>query len=95
MRNKGDSALRSGLPLFVTEWGATLADGGLDGATCPSDADAWHVWLRRHLVSWTAWKLDGCTDSSCLLRLGAPLDGGWTDEWLQGHGPYVRDKLLE
>ncbi|HEX9618614.1 MAG TPA: glycoside hydrolase family 5 protein [Polyangiaceae bacterium] len=95
-RNKGSAALGRGLPLFVTEWGATGADGGVaDPAVCDSEADEWHQWMRLHLVSWAAWKLDGCTDASCLLRAGAPLSGGWTDEWLQGHGPYVREKLLE
>ena len=34
-------------------------------------------------------------DSSCILRVGAPRDGGWTDEWLQGHGPFVRERMRE
>jgi endoglucanase len=96
LRTRAETALARGLPLFVTEWGATPADGGAeDRVVCEPQADEWHTWMRLHLVSWTAWKLDGCPDSSCLLRPGAPLEGGWTDEWLQGHGPYVREKLLD
>jgi endoglucanase len=95
LRYKADAARAQGLALFVTEWGATHADGGTDGIVCEPEADQWHDWMRRGLISWTAWKLDGCTDASCLLRQGAPVDGGWDDDWLQGHGPYVRQKLLD
>ena len=91
----GVTALAAGQAVFVTEWGATHADGGLDGIVCDAPAQAWHNWMNTNAVSWTAWKLDGCTDASCLFRAGAPVDGGWTDEHLQGHGAFVRAKLLE
>jgi endoglucanase len=91
----GAQAMAAGAAVFVTEWGATHADGGLDGIVCENEAQSWHEWMNGNKVSWTAWKLDGCTDSSCLFRAGTPIDGGWTDEWLQGHGAFVRAKLLE
>lgn len=94
LRSRANGVLRGRLPLFVTEWGATHADGGLDGIVCEEEAQEWHDWMDRNAVSWTAWKLDGCQDSSCLLEAGAPVDGPWTDEWLQGHGPFVRARLL-
>ncbi|NLE85556.1 MAG: glycoside hydrolase family 5 protein [Myxococcales bacterium] len=93
-RGKAEVALRRRVPLFVTEWGATHADGGLDGIVCESLAQDWHDWMNVNAVSWTAWKLDGCPDSSCLLQIGAPVDGPW-DDWLQGHGPFVREQLLQ
>lgn len=95
IRSKGAFALRRSLPLFVTEWGATHADGGRDGIVCEGEAAAWHDWMDENAVSWTSWKLDGCTDSSCLFREGTPVDGPWDDEWLQGHGPFVRERLLK
>lgn len=94
LRDKANQALAKNLPIFVTEWGATHADGGLDGVVCDADALAWHQWMNQNNISWTAWKLDGCTDASCLFREGAPPTGGYND-WLQGHGPFVRDRLLE
>ena len=33
-RSKAVAARNDGLPMFVTEWGATHADGGLDGIVC-------------------------------------------------------------
>lgn len=97
--NAAKSALSGGLPLFATEWGATAADGGV-GATpvCATEADQWHVWMNENSVSWAAWKLDDCDgqstpDTSCILANNAPLSGGWTDEYLNGHGSYIVSKL--
>lgn len=96
IRGQGSFALRRGLPLFVTEWGATHADGGVeDKRVCDTEAQDWHDWMNANAVSWTSWKLDGCDDTSCILQAGAPVDGPWTDEWLQGHAFFVRDRLLE
>jgi endoglucanase len=96
LRDKGDTALGAGLPLFVTEWGATAADGGLDGAVCETEAQAWIDWMGQNNISWTAWKLDGCTDSSCYFvdREVAP-SGGWGDSHLNGHAPFVIDKMRQ
>ncbi|MDQ0364367.1 cellulase family glycosylhydrolase [Catenuloplanes indicus] len=88
LRAKGDAAIRAGLALFVTEWGASHADGGLDGRICQSEAQAWIDWMRANGISWTAWKLDVGTDTTNLLSPGAPVTGGWTN-YLRGHGPFV------
>ncbi len=94
LREKADEALTSGIPLFVTEWGATAADGGVNGTVCETEAEAWHNWMDQHGVSWTAWKLDGCTDSTCYFvdREVSP-SGGWTDANLNGHAPFVIEKM--
>ena len=85
------------LAIFVTEWGATRADGGTDpnGEVCSDEAQLWHDFMNQQGISWTAWKLDDCTDLSCLLRQAAPRVGGWEDEWLNGHAPFVRDRMRE
>jgi len=94
--NKGNSALAKGLPLFVTEWGATAADGGLDGAVCQVKAQLWLDWMKSKRIGWAAWKLDSCEpDSSCLLSLDAPIDGGWTSQYLHGHALYVRAQMQQ
>lgn len=96
-RALAQTAYDAGLALFVTEWGATPADGGASAPTvCADDAQAWHDWMNERSVSWAAWKLDGCDDSSCLFNSDqAPADGGWTDQWLNGHAQFVVDRLLD
>lgn len=96
LRQKADVARNKGLALFVTEWGATNADGGLDGIVCADEAQKWDDWMNTHKISWTAWKLDGCEpDSSCILMPGAPVDGGWTSQYLHGHGLFVRGRMQQ
>ena len=96
LRGKANNALSKGLPLFVTEWGATHADGGTDGKVCLDEARAWHEWMNAQGVGWTAWKLDNCAqDSSCILAPGAPVAGGWTSEHLNGHGVFVRARMQD
>jgi aryl-phospho-beta-D-glucosidase BglC (GH1 family) len=94
LRQKGDVALGAGIALFVTEYGASHADGGTDGLVCLEEAQAWDDWMDSRKISWTAWKLDGCEpDSTCLLMPGAPKDGGWTSEHLHGHAPFIRGRM--
>jgi endoglucanase len=102
-QKKGDAALNAGVALFVTEYGGTHADGGIDGIVCDAPTKGWFDWMDVRGISSTAWKLDNCGgvgqdgtptgDSSCLLKQGAPVDGPWTDEWLHGHAPLVRDYI--
>jgi endoglucanase len=88
LRAKGDTAIRAGLALFVTEWGASHADGGTDGRTCLPEAQNWINWMKSNGVSWTAWKLSTGTDSTNLLASGAPVTGGWNN-YLHGHASFV------
>ncbi|HEX8630550.1 MAG TPA: cellulase family glycosylhydrolase [Catenuloplanes sp.] len=88
LRAAGDTAMRAGLALFVTEWGASHADGGLDGRVCLPEAQAWIDWMRTNGISWTAWKLSPGSDSTNLLAPGAPVSGGWNNH-LHGHAPFV------
>ncbi|MCR3754400.1 Ricin-type beta-trefoil lectin domain-containing protein [Lentzea californiensis] len=59
-----------------------------DGRTCLPEAQSWIDWMRTNGISWTAWKLHTGTDSTNLLRAGAPVSGGWNNH-LHGHAPFV------
>ncbi|MEI9937256.1 MAG: glycoside hydrolase family 5 protein [Pseudomonadota bacterium] len=94
--SKAKVALTRGAPLFVTEWGATKADGGLDGTVCLPEAQTWMDFLNEKGISWAAWKFDNCTpDSTCFLTPDAPINGGWTSEYLQGEGLFVRARMQD
>lgn len=99
LRQKGQTALDAGLPLFVTEWGATNADGGTarNPALCLDEAQLWHDWMNENKISWAAWKFDRCVDKTCyfLSTATVPTTGGWTDAMLNGHAPFVRDRMRE
>lgn len=95
LRDRADSAIAAGAALFVTEWGATHADGGTpdNPGLCLEEAEIWHQWMNDNGVSWAAWKLDDCVDESCYFVPGAPVDGSFSPEQLTPHGAFIRDKM--
>jgi len=91
LRDKANIAIANGLALFVTEFGATPSDGGViptatktgSGAIiCEPETNNWFAWMAENNISGAAWKLEQCTDSSCILAASAPVDGPWTDNYL-------------
>ena len=115
LRDKANAALTLGLALFVTEFGATPADGGVvskgDAYVCRDSTNEWWDWMSLNSISGVSWKLDQCTDTSCILTSKAPANGPWTDDYLTsdlkntavstgvtqggGHGLFVVDWLRE
>jgi len=99
LRDRAEAAFGKGLPLFVTEWGATNADGGTpkNPDLCLDEAQLWHTWMNSHKISWAAWKFDRCVDKTCYFNstMTIPTSGGWTDDMLTGHAPFVRDRMRE
>jgi endoglucanase len=83
--------------VFVTEWGATTADGGIleqGGRLCEDEAQEWMDWIDDNRLSWAAWRMQACTDISCIFAPGAKYDGEWTSDDLNGHGAFVVENLL-
>jgi endoglucanase len=95
LRERAARARNAGLPIFVTEWGATTPSGGVPPETevCDEEGDLWHQWMNENHISWAAWKLDDCADTSCFFAPGTMPSSATLPERLQGHGPYVVDKL--
>jgi endoglucanase len=93
LRALGNKAIASGAALFITEFGATHADGGLSNSdpardhyyACPDEANLWFDWMAQNNISGIAWKLDACSDASCILTSKAPMDGPWPDDMLSTH----------
>jgi endoglucanase len=85
LRDKANLAMAAGLPIFVTEFGATPADGGVppnNNRICHDETNAWWDWMALNNISGIAWKLDHCSDASCLLGSGASVGGPWPDSAL-------------
>jgi endoglucanase len=110
--NKANTAISLGLPIFVTEFGATPSDGGTskDNYVCEPETNVWFAWMAQNNISGASWKLDQCTDSSCILTADAPIDGPWTDNYLTqdtggtpidggekggGHGQFIVNWIRE
>jgi hypothetical protein len=93
LRTKAQAARDLGLPIFVTEWGATSAIAGEETYICEVEAQLWHDWMNANSIGSLAWGLcDITTEANCMVRPGTSETGGW-DGRLVHQGPFVRDKL--
>jgi endoglucanase len=100
-RNRADRAIDAGLPIFITEFGATPSDGGVpskgDNYICKTEANNWFDWIAKNNLSAVAWKLEQCADSSCILASSAPVDGPWPDNQLtsDANSVEIRPNILQ
>ena len=98
LKGKVESALSQGIPLFVTEWGTTNADGGNlanggDGGFNATETNAWLDFLKANNISHANWSLNNKVEASSALGEFASANGGWTDGDLTQSGRLVRGAI--
>ena len=65
-RVKADKAIKSGIPLFVTEWGCVNADG--DGAVDYKETYRWLKWMDENNLSSANWAISRKTEGASALK---------------------------
>jgi endoglucanase len=86
LRRKLDSALSSGLPIFISEWGTSRADGG--GGVYSEETETWLSFLNKRGISWCSWSLCDKNESSAALNPGASPTS-WSEADLSASGKIV------
>lgn len=66
LRNKLKKAIEKGLPVFVSEFGISSADG--NGNANTTEGDIWIDLLNEYSISWVCWNLSNKNESSALLK---------------------------
>lgn len=87
LRDRIDGALARGLPIFVSEWGTSRADGS--GGVFLEQAGVWLDFLEQRGISWCNWSLCDKNETSAALRPGAPTEGPWGGQHLTESGKFV------
>ena len=87
LRRRIDGALKAGLPIFVSEWGTSRADGS--GGVFLKEAGQWLDFLAERRISWVNWSLCDKDETSAALRPGTAPDGAWDQEALSESGRFV------
>jgi endoglucanase len=93
LRSKAEMAMRKGLALLVTEWGAGESNG--NGLFDRAKTALWMDWMEKNQLSWVNWNLTDKAETTALLVPGAPAEGGWTLDLLTESGKYIREQLLK
>lgn len=91
LRERADYALDKGLPLFVSECGASEASG--DGRLDADSWLAWQEWMRSRSLSWLAWSVGDKRETSALLLPEAPSRGAWGDTVLTPWGKLLTNEF--
>lgn len=91
LRQRVEDCLKAGLPVFVSEWGTSRADGS--GGVFPEESKLWLDFLEERGVSWCNWSLCDKSETSAALRPGTDPEGTWTEADLTESGKFVFDRL--
>ncbi len=90
-RQKAQTAINAGLPIFVSEFGTCEYTG--DGRYNFQETDTWINFLEQNYISWVNWSLNDKQEAASVLVPGASTSGGWTDSQLTESGKYIRNKI--
>lgn len=91
LRNTAQTALNSGVALFVTEYGTTDASG--KGTVNETETKTWWSFLDQNKVSHANWSVADIPEASAALEANASVDGGWTLSQIKQSGELVRTEL--
>lgn len=91
LRSRMTAAVEAGLPVFVSEYGISSADGG--GHIDQAEADRWVAAMDRYGISYVAWNLSNKDEASAILLPSCTKTSGF-DQWdLSGSGRWLYQTL--
>lgn len=89
LRNRLDTCVSNGLPVFISEFGICDASG--NGALDYDSAAKWMELLEEHNISFFCWNLANKNESSSVFRADSNKISDWTDADLNESGKWFRD----
>ncbi|WP_235828875.1 glycoside hydrolase family 5 protein [Anaerosacchariphilus polymeriproducens] len=91
IRDKVQTALNNGLPIFVSEFSICDSSGG--GQINTEEAENWMNFLNQNQISYTKWNLSNKSESSALIKNSNTSISGWTDNELTDAGKWIKQQL--
>lgn len=91
LRDRTDEAIKSGLPIFISESAGMEATG--DG---PLDLIAWQEyidWMEKNKISWITWSVSDKDETCSMLKESANSKGQWTEKDLKESGLKTKEYL--
>jgi aryl-phospho-beta-D-glucosidase BglC (GH1 family) len=87
LRDRIKSVMDMGLPVFVSEWGMSAADGS--GGIYPEEAQRWIDFMNENNISRVNWSWCDKAETSAALVSGANTADGISDDELTQSGKFV------
>ena len=90
-RKKLQTAIDSGLAVFVSEFGICEADGS--GSVNQAEAKRWMKLLDQNKISCVAWNLSNKDEASALIKSSCTKTSDWKRSELSDTGKWIYDML--
>jgi endoglucanase len=87
-RNKVETAIKNGLPVFVSEFGISESSGS--GQINKTEANKWISFLKKNKISYVCWNLSNKNETSALLKSTSKKTGGFTNSDLSDEGLWFK-----
>lgn len=91
LRTAATEALDKNIPIFVTEFGTTLANG--DGEVFYDQTQEWFNFLDQYRLSWCNWSVSDKKEASAALLPGTRFNELYNEKNLSESGLYIRSKI--
>ena len=89
LRNRLETCVQNGLPVFVSEFGMCDASG--NGANDFDSTTKWLDLLNKYQISFCCWNLANKDESSSVFKAASTALSDWTDEDFNESGRWIRD----
>lgn len=91
LRDRGDYALKKGLPLFISESAGMEATG--NGPLNEEEWTKWIEWAEKNKISWITWSVSDKNETCSMLLPTAKSKGNWKDKDLKVSGIKTKELL--
>ena len=91
LRDRTDSAIQKGLPIFISECAGMEASG--NGPLNYEEWQKWIDWMEARGLSWITWSVSDKDETCSVLKTSASSDGGWKESDLKESGIKTREYL--
>ena len=87
LRDKAQTALNKGLPLFVSEF--SICDASGNGGLDKTEAKKWLTFLDKNKISYVAWNLSNKAESSAFIKSDCSKNSKWKTGNLTAAGKWI------
>lgn len=91
LRNVTENAIKSGLPIFISEF--SICDASGNGGIDYDQADKWMELINKYDLSYVMWSLSNKAETSALIKSSCNKTSGFTEDDLSDTGKWLYQTL--
>jgi endoglucanase len=91
LRDRTDAAIKTGLPVFISESGGMEHTG--DGPIDYKEWQAYIDWINKNNLSWISWAVIDKNETDAVVYPAASSTGHWRESDLTAYGAKIREYL--